>query len=302
MKKIKTLLFVIFLIFLIIWFIQTSRKEMEDFYYAQMINSIERRNIVIPATKDIPKPEINAEAVISVRINTAGQEKIIFQKEMYRGLPIASITKLMSAIIVLDNQEEYNLNRTINISEEAASQLDSHYIGSLKANEKKTIKELLELILIYSSNDSAFALSEILGKEVFVQKMNEKAKEIGLINTRFINSTGLDPKNGNIPNYSTVRDLAKMTQYILQNYPYILEISSENQNHDTNYGLKDLLLNSNQQLIGGKTGYTFNAGGCLLTILKNEKNQIFINIILGTISPEKRVEEMQKIINWINLQ
>ncbi len=301
MKAAKIIVFIVFFIFLIVWFFMVSQKKMEEFYYAQASMSLQRVAIVIPIKQEDPTIETESEAAISTRINSLGKEKILFQKEIYKGLPIASLTKLMTAIIALENysEQKYNLDSLVNISEKAANQSNVSASGNLVVNEKLSIKELLDLVLIYSSNDSAFALSEIIGEDFFIQKMNEKALEIGLINTHFINSTGLDPKDKNIiPNYSTVKDLVAITKYILENHPIIFETTLKKGDYTPHNGLSSLSFSNNQQLIGGKTGYTLDAGGCLLIVFKNNQDHTFINIILGSLSPEKRIEEMQKLINW----
>ncbi len=298
MNKIQITIIVLFLGFFLFWFFSFSQNKMGEFYSAQLINST-RRTIILPQKQKIPRLNINAEAAASIQVYPSGREVVIFQKGIGKGLPIASLTKLMTAIVTLENYD--NLDRVITISKEAAEQENAYWGGNLKVNQKRSIQELLKLMLIYSSNDSAFALSEIMGEEKFVEKMNQKAEEIKLSNTRFINATGLDPQNGELPSYSTIKDLVRITKYILKNHPSIFEISLGSRERKLNNSLSGLNLKEEQKLIGGKTGFTYEAGGCLLTVFKNEKNHIFINIVLGAKSNEERIKEMQKIINWINL-
>ena len=115
----------------------------------------------------------------------------------------------------------------------------------------------------------------------------------------YLKLTFENPKE--IPNYSTAQDLVILSKYILKNQPLIFEISLKKGPYPTTNGLSDLELLNGQKLIGGKTGYTKKAGGCMLVVLGDEKENYFINIILGTDSPTDRIQEMQKIINWINL-
>ena len=298
MKTAKILIFIIFFGFLIAWFFIISQNKLEEFYYAQASMSLQRAAIAMPAEQDRPAIEIESEAVASIRINSLGKEKILFQKEIYKGLPIASLTKLMTAVIVLENYSGEE-NSIVSISEKAANQESAYALGDLVANQELSIRELLDLSLIYSSNDSAFALSEIMGEDLFVQKMNEKALEIGLRNTHFINSTGLDPESANIiSNYSTIKDLVVMAKYILENHPAIFETTLKGEGYVLYNNLHSLSFSNSQELIGGKTGYTLNAGGCLLIVFKNDQDHTFINVILGSLSSEKRIEEMQKLINW----
>ena len=296
MKPAKIIVFIIFLIFFITWFVIISQNKLEEFYYAQASMSLQRAIIVVPTQQSFPAIKIESEAGISVRINSLGKEKLIFQKEISKGLPIASLTKLMTAIIALENYSD--LDSPINVSEKAANQSNAYWDGNLTVNQKLSIKELLDLSLVYSSNDASFALSEIMEEGLFVEKMNEKSMEIGLANTHFINPTGLDPENQDIiPNYSTIKDLVAITRYILENHPIIFETTLKKGDYTFTNNVSSLLFSDNQ-LVGGKTGYTYGAGRCLLVVSKNSQNHTFINIILGSSSSEKRIDEMQKLINW----
>ncbi len=285
--------------------INISQKNVEDFFYAQISKPFENPVLVkIPPKPKKPKLEINAESAISFKINKAGREKIVFKKDPEKTLHIASLTKLMTALIVLENtpEDDYNFKNPISISKEAESQEDVPIYGNLREGETLTVEKLLDLMLIYSSNDAAFALSEVIGKEEFVEKMNQKAQALGLENTHFVNPTGLDPEDQEtIPNYSSAKDLVSLSKYILKNYPLIFEISIKKGPYPTKNGVSDLHLSEGQKFIGGKTGYTEKAGGCMLVIFEDKKGSRFINIILGTESPEDRVKEMQKLINWLAL-
>ncbi|XOA43114.1 MAG: D-alanyl-D-alanine carboxypeptidase family protein [Candidatus Nealsonbacteria bacterium] len=279
------------------------QKNLEDFFYAQISEPLQEMAFVkIPPKK--AKPDLHLESAISVKINKSGKEKILLRKSATRTMPIASLTKLMTALIVLENtpQNDYDFSKVVMVSKTAADQDNVPVYGNLKEEEAFSIEELLDLMLIYSSNDAAFALSEVIGEELFIEKMNQKAQSLGLKNTYFTNSTGLDPEDQEqIPNYSTAQDLATFSKYILNNYPLIFKISLEKGPYSTTNGLSDLYILNEQKIVGGKTGYTEKAGACMLLILEDEKENYFINIILGTDSPKERIQEMQKIIDWIAL-
>ncbi len=307
MKNLKTFI-VTFLISLPFWWgINFLQQKTEDYFYAQISQPFENMVSIPVPKKNLKSPlELNAKSAISLLVDSRGREKILFQKNPEEILPIASLTKLMTAVIVLEN-ENYDLEETfITISQNAANQEDVPQYGNLKKGEKFRVKKLLELMLIYSSNDAAFALSEVMGVENFVEKMNQKASELGLKNTHFVNPTGLDPEDLNLRqetlnyfNYSTAKDLIKLVRYILENHPLIFEISRQKGPYLINNGLSDLILPENLILIGGKTGYTDEAGGSMISVFKNEKGIIFFNIILGTESRATRIIEMQKLINWL---
>ncbi|MFH1894633.1 MAG: hypothetical protein ABH813_01900, partial [Patescibacteria group bacterium] len=149
-------------------------------------------------------------------------------------------------------------------------------------------------------------LSEIIGADTFVGRMNEKARELGMDYTYFVNPTGLDPKNKSQPaanelNYSTAQDLTKLIDYILKNRPRILEFTKGGYNTPIENGISNLKLYDGQELIGAKTGFTKNAKGSILFVFQDAKKNIFANIILGAATEESRIQEMQKIINWLSL-
>jgi len=289
--------------------------KIDDFLFAQLTKSLQEHTVLTLEEFNISKRQINqnppiqldVKAAMSLRVNPKKKEpeKILVAKNENEILPIASLTKLMTALIVLENPKEYDLSKTVIISETAAQQKNTPYYGNLdkEVGKKFTVEKLLELMLIYSSNDAAWALSEILGTEKFVEKMNQKAKELSLENTYFVNPHGLDPENGEFKehseyfNRSSAKDLIKLSQYILQNHPLIFEITKQKPIQPLENGISDLVLT--QELIGGKTGFTKNAGGCLIILFKTPEDDVFINVILGALSEKDRIKEMQKLIDWI---
>ena len=303
-KGIKFLLIGV-LLSLPFWYgINFFQQNLENFFYAQISQPLQEMNFVkIPEKPQKPNLELNVRAAISMKINKAGRDKILFGKNTQDILPIASLTKLMTALIVIEDQKNYDFKKEITVSAKAAIQEDVPEVKSLKPGEKTSVEKLLQLMLVHSSNDAAFALSEVIEVKNFVEKMNQKAKDLKLENTNFVNPTGLDPENlhfskenSNYFNRSTTKDLSKLAQYILDKFPFIYEISIGKPYYQIKNGFSDLSLNMN--IIGEKTGYTDEAGGCLILILGDEKKYI-INIVLGAPSSAARIEEMQKLINWI---
>lgn len=310
------------------WGINVLQENLEKFLYAQISQPFQEM-VFVNIPEKPKKPELNLEtrSAISVKIRNNGNQKILFQENIEDAFPIASLTKLMTAVIIFENTanqnvEEnyssspsllrrssvYDFSKTITISKTAAAQDDVPVFGNLKSGDNLLLERAVELMLIYSSNDAAFALAEIIGQEYFVEKMNSKARELGLKNTHFVNPTGLDPENLryapallNYFNYSTAEDLVQLTQYILKEHPKIFEISLTDGPYPTENGTSDLILPEEFKLLGGKTGYTDEAGGCMLLILENEKGSKLINVILGAPSPEDRITEMQKLIDWLSL-
>lgn len=281
--------------------VYTASLEISIYNSSDLINNQETviTENETPVVADDPVPmkyEFDAKSAISVQIGPDSQE-ILFSKNETEKLPVASLTKLMTALIVL---EKYDLSQKITISESAMSQIGEQ--GNLKAGEVLSVKDLLYITLIESSNRSAKALAELVGTDKFTDLMNEKAKNLNLLNTHFEDSTGLDPKS-----YSTVNDLAKLSEYLFFNYPLFGEIISlkEFDLYSENGTFHHKLINTNKLLgeipgiIGGKTGWTDEAQGCFMIIQRDSKSGSYIvHIILGS---EDRFSAMKELINKINL-
>jgi D-alanyl-D-alanine carboxypeptidase len=284
------------------YLVNFGQIKFENFLTAQIAKPLEEINYLKVERRKKPPLTLDAKAVLSVRINPKKKikERVLFAKNENEILPIASLTKLMSAVIVLED-ENYDFDKKIKISYNSAKQGNSPNCGNLdfKIGKEMKIEELFELMLACSSNDAAYALSEVIGTENFIKKMNQKAKEIGLNYTNFFNPTGLDSEDGNL-NYSTAEDLLKLIKYIFENHPIIFEFSLRERDYRVKNGFSVLKLKEGQVPLGGKTGYTKKAGGSLIFIFQNESGDVFMNVILGAENEEKRVGEMQKLIDWIN--
>lgn len=240
---------------------------------------------------NVPELDLQAESGLALESSLNGKDKILFNKNIYMKLPIASLTKLMTAVISLEN---YNLLQKIKISEDVISQEGE--TGLLSVDMKMTVNDLLYIMLIESDNHAAYALSEGMDKYDFVRLMNEKARELGMESTFFTEPTGLSAKN-----VSTAEDLSKLAKHILMNHPEISEISRLKEYNLPNYGIlssTDQLLGEVPDIVIGKTGFTLEAGGCLFLAVKSpEKSDYIIYAVLGA---GDRFAEMKKIIEWVN--
>ena len=259
-------------------------------------------NVVPSVVGESVVPEINAQSVISVESSQNGRpDKIIFEKDSNTPRPIASLTKLMTAIIVLDNPEgSYNPSDTGVVDSLADSQAPMKQ--DVKLGAVLPVESFLEIMLVESSNKSAYALSEIIGEQKFVGLMNQKAKDIGLKNTSFADPTGLSSQD-----VSTASDLAKLAEYILENSSYsrIADISGEKDIFVQGFGdvaNTDELLSDKDMpnIVCSKTGFTDAAQGCLLLVINNAKNNDYlINVILGAgTGADDRFFEMKKLVNY----
>jgi len=254
----------------------------------------------------IEESQISSRASLSVRVR-GDEQRIIFESNSGDQVPIASITKLMTALVAIDN---YDYKTIIEITKQAADREGNSRYGNILAGEKLTVESLLHIMLIESSNDAAWALTDPIGDEPFIDLMNLYAKELGLDSTYFINPNGLDPEDPASPkNYSSARDLVKLSRHILAKYPQIFEITRKDyyQVKNPDGSIHHLIRQSTNKLlaeelktkiIGGKTGWTQLAGGCLLLILEDpETKDLYFNVVLGALD---RFTEMRKIINAIN--
>lgn len=299
--------FVAFLLSLPFWWgMNLLEKSLGDLFFWQEIAKspqifTAQVNIRQFETKKIPNlPEdgplaIQAESVVSVWISPENQEKILFEKDADKILPIASLTKLMTAHVALEYYPD--LSQTIEISQEAVFQTED--FGNLKIGEHLSVENLLYIMLIESSNDAAFSLVEIIGQEGFVDLMNLEAKYLGMGDSHFVDPSGVLAENK-----SSAKHLVILTKQLLER-PLIWKIlgKPEFDLYGPDGVFHHKLLNTNEllgkipEILGGKTGFLPEAKGCFLLVLEVPKNKGFlVNVILGA---ENKFEEMEKLINLI---
>ncbi len=221
---------------------------------------------------------------------------------------IASITKLMTYILVKEKitTGEVNVSDIVKITPEMAAIPGSSM--NLQPNMEVTVNDLLEGLIVLSGNDASYTLAlKVAGDEKsFVKMMDEKAKEIGLEKSKFLNSTGLPV--GDTENSMTVRDVYKLAKYVLDTYPEILELSSMTRYVNTKYKVDKPttipLVGIEPGVDGLKTGTTDLAGYSVISTfrpLKNEtlKNERFLAVIMGAGSPQDRQAIVGEILDYI---
>jgi len=234
--------------------------------------------------------EINSQAAVVMDASTG---EILFAKNSDYLLPPASTAKLMTAIVVM---EKANLSEVVTISQRAAQ---THPLkAGFKKGDQVTIEGLLFAALLKSGNDAAVALAEAVAgsEENFVSFMNEKAALVGATNTRFINATGLP----GIGQYITALDLSKIMKYAMS-YSKLKEIlATPSAEVSTEKGkaifLKntDKLLWSDEQIIGGKTGYTNSAKHCFVFAAERDGKTIIVSL-LGSPTRKNLWKEAKKL-------
>jgi D-alanyl-D-alanine carboxypeptidase len=241
----------------------------------------------------VPEPILDAKAAALFDVKSG---RFIFTKNPEQQLPIASVTKLMTAIIILENLD---LNQIIDVPVE---DINVDGLGAdLYRDERFRGIDLFKFMLIKSSNDAALTFGDFAKKFGIdlVGKMNEKAKEIGMKNTKFTNPAGLDDQDA----FSTAFDLVKLVNYA-EKFDLINATLRMKSLDVTSADGRNLhhLINTNQLLgeipgiVVGKTGYTDGAIGTMVlgVTLDKENNQI-ISIILGS---HDRFGETKALINW----
>lgn len=234
------------------------------------------------------EPVINARSALVMDFETGA---VLFEKNAYRKRPMASTTKIMTAIIALERSD---LDDDVKISERAAN-MGGSVMGLTKGSIVK-MHDLLNGLLICSGNDAAVAIAEHVGGTVedFCELMNEKALELGAYSTSFSNPHGLDAEN----HYTTAYDLAKITRYALKN-PVFNDIVKKTEFYFNGKTLKTTneMLTCYEGADGVKTGYTGLAGRCLVTSATRD-NKRFISVVLFCDTKNLRTSSSQKILDY----
>lgn len=236
---------------------------------------------------------INATSAIAIDSDSL---RILYEKNAFSKKPMASTTKVMTIIVAIENN---SLDDIVTISQKAASTSGSS--AQLKAGKKIKLEELLYGLMLKSGNDAAVAIAEHTAGSVegFAKLMNNKAVEIGALNTNFVTPHGLDENN----HYSTAYDMAIIASYALKN-PTISKIV--NTKEKTMYfedGTSVYLSNTNKLLSlysganGVKTGYTGMAGRCLIGSATKNNWQV-ITVVFGEPSSASRLNDTIKILDY----
>lgn len=251
--------------------------------------------------------DINAKAAVLMEYDTG---KVLYYKNKDKILNEASITKIMTYYVLKDLLKERGIKEEENIiTNKWDIPLDATKAG-FKKGENITINELISSMLIHSANDSALQLGEfyknITGNDIS-EAMNKKANEIGLVNTFYINPTGLKEKDKKIAeNYTTAMEIAILARKLLKEYPEIIDITSKKEWFYRNIKFKNTnkLLYIKKEVDGLKTGHTDAAGYCLLSTEKvfskdvNHKDFRIIAVVLGASTESDRIKDSKKILEY----
>jgi len=247
-------------------------------------------------------PNINVKSAILVDYNS---DKVLYELDPDFSISPASMSKIMTTIVAFDllKQGKITLDDQVIVSEKAWRMSQSGFSSMfIMLNDSVTIEELLKGIIIVSGNDACVALAEgIAGtEENFVEMMNEKAEEIGLLNTSFGNSSGIEDSQ----NFSTVRDIATMSKHLIVNYPKYYEYFKEIEftwdrtgGDPIKQGNRNPLLYKNIGADGIKTGYLDSEKYSLAASVIGEKRRL-ISVISGSQTKKARSLDSIKLISW----
>ena len=246
----------------------------------------------IQASNSKEEPKINSRSAV---VYDRKSKKVIWGKKENERRPMASTTKIMTAIVVLENA---NLDDTVIVSKKAAGTGGSRL--GLKTGDKITINNLLYGLLLVSGNDAAVALAEhVSGSvEAFAEKMNQKSGEMKLEDTHFIVPHGLDMEN----HYTTALELAEMADYAMNNKKFAEIVATKVKTINIS-GRSKSLINTNELLgnlegvNGVKTGFTNGANRCLVTSVSRNGMNV-IAVVLGADTKKDRTRDSVEIIEY----
>mgnify|MGYP002536636641 FL=1 len=246
--------------------------------------------------------ELSAETAILMEAETG---TVLFEQDADKELPPASVTKVMTLLLIFDALKEgkISLDEEVMTSEYAASMGGSQVF--LEVGEKQTVDTLIKCIAVASANDACVAMAERIAgtEEQFVQRMNERAKGLGMEHTNFVNCNGLDTDG----HETTARDIALMSRELILNYPQIFDYTQiwmENITHVTAKGESEFGLSNTNKLIrqyeyatGLKTGSTSQAKFCLSATGAKDGIQM-IAVVMAEPDAKSRTKDAIKLLNY----
>ena len=247
--------------------------------------------------------ETESPSVILMEVTTG---TVLAEKNAQEQRSPASITKIMTLLLIFEELEK----GTLHLEDEVITSAHAKSMGGsqvyLEEGEKQTVETMIKCIVVASGNDASVAMAEhIAGSEDgFVDKMNQKAKELGMKDTHFEDCCGLTDSDGH---YTTAEDVARMSRELITKYPQILNYSSiwmENITHVTAQGTKEFGLTNTNKLIrsldgcvGLKTGSTSKARFCVSAVAKRE-NLMLLAVVMGAPDSKIRNRDAASLLNY----
>ena len=245
---------------------------------------------------DLPAPNVRAKAAIIYNPTT---RQVLWEDHAQDQLSIASLTKMMTAIVFMEHHPD--LTREVVV---VNSDVRRASITYLRPQERVSVNDVLHLALIASDNGAARVLARVSpwGTAGFIERMNEKAAELGLLNTRYRDPSGLDAAN-----VSSAYDLSRLITYVSRN-EQIGQIMRK-QSYRIRTNRRRVTIRSTNKLLGGdldvragKTGYIRKAGFCLVALLQLPQSDPVAVVILGARSDSGRFREAHRLIDWVTAE
>lgn len=248
---------------------------------------------------EVKEPKVYAQGAVLIDFKTG---RVLWQKNMNEELPMASTTKIMTAILALES----GMLEDVTVASKRASSAPQVKMG-IKEGEKHRLYDLLYPLMLMSANDAAIVIAEHISGSVegFAQMMNEKAKEIGALNTEFVTPNGLDEGN----HHSTAYDMALIARYALNNEEFVEIINTpsitiplkNNDEKSYTFNNKNRLLKEYEGAIGVKTGFTGKAGNCFVGAAQRNGMEL-ISVVLasgwGNSGKERKWSDTKNILNY----
>ena len=266
-----------------------------------------RASLAPPHLIASPAPlEIEARAFLALYLpppGSGGERAVVVAHEAQTPLPLASVSKLMTALLMAESGE---LDRLVTI--EASDLAGPADASLLRAGQTFRAADLLRSMLVESSNWSAAALARAVGGPDFVAQMNARARRLGMVNAHFVNPSGLDLEPATDLNFASAYDLALLAETILQNAPelWALTRAPESSLRDGAGHFHHLMVSTNKllatpfggaEIVGGKTGQTDLAKKNLLLVLRDQKSgSHLITVVLGA---DDHFAETKKLMDWL---
>ncbi len=253
--------------------------------------------IALSATAQLPPPTapaVEARAWLLLDFNSG---QVLASHNASERFEPASLTKLMTAYLTFGALKQKSLkpDQVIPVSTRAWKSEGSRMF--IEPNKPVIVEDLLRGMIVQSGNDASVALAEAIGgsEDVFAQMMNREAKRLGLANTSFTNATGLP----NPQLYSSAQDLSQLVVALIRDFPehYALYSQKEFRYNNITQANRNRLLWLDPTVDGVKTGFTDNAGYCLITSARRGERRL-VSVVLGTASESARATESQKLLNW----
>lgn len=280
-----------------------NASAVTDIIDAAQLTGLKKSDIAANEAETVTSgPDIETPSAILMEAATG---QVIYEKDSSKQIAPASITKIMTLILIFEALEsgQIKMEDPVTVSEYAASMGGSQVF--LEEGEIQSVRTMIKCIAVASANDACVAMSEYIcgSEDVFVEKMNEKAKQLGMEQTHFVNCCGLDTDG----HTSSARDVALMSRELINNHPEVKEFSNiwmEDITHVTRNGEKDFTLSNTNKLIkqysyatGLKTGSTSKAGCCLSGTAMKDGIEL-IAVVMAAPTSKVRFKDAITLLNY----